>query len=30
MTPYITFPFDNEMYGVIPHTTTFFEMERAG
>ncbi len=30
ITPYITSPFVNEMYGVIPHTTTLFEMEGAG
>ena len=31
MTPYMTPPFVNEMYGVIiPHTTTLFEMEGAG
>ena len=31
MTPYITSPFVNEMYGVIiPHTTILFKMEGAG
>ncbi len=30
MTPYTTSPFVNEMYGVTPHTTILFEMERAG